>query len=184
MKTTGPGWSRQKIIRTKSRDGRRLPSNEPRSYEIAELRDRHYRMIELSFLGYSEVNIAEILGVTKQNVSDVLNSQLAKDHIEVLRAQRDAETVDIAKQIKELAPEALRLMRLSLVRENQRLINDPDATMDRLHFNAAQDILDRSGFQPPKQQQNLHLHLTPNDINSLKTEAIKKTNVEEAEVIE
>lgn len=142
-------------------------------------------MIELSFLGRSEIDIAEILGVTKTNVSTVLNSQLSKDHIGVLRAQRDANTVDVGKQIKELAPEALRLMRTSMSRETNRLDNDIDATVDRLHFNIAQDILDRGGHQPPKQQQNLHLHLTPSDISGFKNTAYEKQQeqMEDAEVL-
>ena len=168
-----------KVIRTKMKDGRKLPSNEPRSYEIAEMREVHFRIAELSFLGYKEVDIARMLGRTEQNISDVLNSELTKDHLAGLREARDADSISVAKQIKELAPEALRLIKTSLVRMNQDLLNDDTAKIDRLHKEIALDILDRTGHGAPKQTNQFHLHLTKNNLTD-----IKNYNREEPENVE
>lgn len=178
----GEKVKKAKVIKTKPRDGRRLPSNEPRCYEVSELRDRHYRIIEMSFLGYAEKYIAHFLNISEGNVVDVLNSQLSKDRMAILRDQRDASTVDVAKQIKELAPEAIRLMRTSLVRENQKLADDPDKCLSGMGFKVAQDTLDRSGHQPPRQGQQLFLHLTGDDLRGLKADADKHPPVDLNEI--
>lgn len=157
-----------KVIRTKIRDGRKLPENEPRSYEIAEMRSRHFRMVELDFLGYSEKYIGEFLGVTSQNVSDVLNSELAKVHLEALRLARDEDSVSVAKQLKELAPEALSLIRMSMNRQRVDMIKDPDMKIDKTHKEIAFDVLDRAGHGVPKQANQFHLHLTKSNINNIK----------------
>ena len=173
-----------KVIRTKPRDGRKLPSNEPRSYEISEIRNRHYRIADLSFLGYRNTEIARMLNITPVNVSQVLGSEIVKDYIAALQEAREANTIDLSKQIREIAPEALRAIRTSLVRENQRLINDPGAQIDRLHANMAQDIMDRAGILPPQRGANLHLHLRPEDLDGIKRASLSQNNVQEADVVE
>lgn len=157
-----------KKIRTKERDGRRLPSNEPRAYEISEMRAVHFRMVELAFLGYKENAIAEILGRSSQNVTDVLNSELAQAHLAGLQEARDENSISVAKQIKELAPEALRLIKTSLIRKNQDLINDPEMKIDSLHTRIAMEVLDRTGHGAPKTQVPLNLHLTKTHITNVK----------------
>ncbi len=155
-------------VRTKLRDGRKLPSNEPRSYEIAEMRNVHHRMVELSFLGYSHIDIAAMLDRTPQNISDVLSSDLAKAHIEALQLARDENSITVAKQLKELAPEALRLIKTSLVRKNKDMLADEEMKIDRLHKDIALEILDRTGHTVPKQSNQFHLHLTKSQISNIK----------------
>lgn len=157
-----------KNFRSKDRDGRRLPSNEPRSYEISEMRAIHFRMVELSFLGYKEKAIAQLLNRTPQNVSDVLNSELAQAHLASLQNLRDENSISVAKQLKELAPEALRLVKTSLVRKNEELLKDDEAKLDALHAKIALEVLDRTGHGVPKTQVPLNLHLTRNHITNVK----------------
>ena len=125
----------------------RKPPSE-RYYNVQALQERHHQMIRLSLLGKQPTEIAEILGVTKENVCQVLGSQLAQDKLSVMRVAADCKSVDIAHFLTEEAPKCLELLRQ--VREGSReLVTALDETpqiplAQRMH--AAESLLDRHGL--------------------------------------
>jgi len=71
----------------------------------------HHEIARLVLLGYKNVDIAEKLDCSPQLVSNVRNSPVVKEKLALMRGARDADTIDIAKEIKEIAPEALNLLK-------------------------------------------------------------------------
>jgi FixJ family two-component response regulator len=108
-----------------------------RSYELKELRARHQEVIRLSLLGLSNKDIAGQLGVSEQMVCYTVNSELAKEKMGQLQISADTDAVDIAAEIKKIAPQAIDL--LGDVVQGLR-----DAPIS-LQVKVAQDVLDRNG---------------------------------------
>ena len=87
----------------------KLPSGN-RKYQIKELWDRHHEINRRILLGQKNKEIAEDLNISEATVSYTKNSKLAQDELNVLKAARDASSVDVARQIKEIAPRALEVL--------------------------------------------------------------------------
>ena len=122
--------------------GRIARLRERRKYNVQELHERHHQMIRLRLLGRTPTEISEILGVTPQNVSDVLSGPLARDQLAVLKVAADCKSVDIAHMLTEEAPECLRLL---------RRVRDADESLGQsvplgLRVHAAESLLDRHGL--------------------------------------
>jgi len=82
--------------------------NKPSSYyNIKKLRARHHSMIRMHVQGKKGTEIAEALGVTRQNVYQVLNSDLAQQQIAYLEGELEAEMLDFQKEVEDLLPLAL-----------------------------------------------------------------------------
>lgn len=135
-----------------------------RRFEIQEMWERHHQICRLAVMGLKGKAIAETLGITEQTVSNTLNSAIVKRHLSVLRDAADLAAVDVAAEIKALAPLAVK--RLREVIENE----DADA---KLQVTVSQDILDRAGHGAVKktQSENLHAHLTMDEIEEIKARA-------------
>jgi len=126
-----------------------------RKYQIQHLWEKHYEMARLAVVGYSNIQIAEIIGMSPDHISIVMNSKIFKEHVQVLRAARDAGAADISRRIIEVAPIAL--ARIKEVVEEPIFVNTKldDGTEMRvknpladpsLAIKASQDLLDRAGF--------------------------------------
>jgi len=76
-------------------------------YNIKKLRARHHSMIRMHVQGKKGSEIAEALGVTRQNVYQVLNSDLAKQQIAYLEGELQAQMLDFQKEVEDLLPLAL-----------------------------------------------------------------------------
>lgn len=140
-----------------------LPA-ENRRFEIKEMWERHHQICRLAVMGLKGKQIAETLGLSEQTVSNTLNSQIVKRHLHILRDAADLAAVDVAAEIKALAPLAAR--RLREIMEN-------DATETKLQASVSQDMLDRAGHGAIKkvQSENLHAHLTLDEIEEIKRRA-------------
>lgn len=151
-------------------DGRRrVPGATRRCYQVTKMWDMHHEIARRIVLGQKNVQIANALGVSPTLVSNVRNSPVVKEKIELLRGARDAETVDIAKQIQELAPHALSLLE-DLIKSGDV---DGEKIPARLRAHHAEKLLDRAGHGAPKiiQGQLLHGHFTKQDIDEIKERA-------------
>lgn len=65
-------------------------------FELQRLSSRHHRMVDLHLEGVSHVEIAQIVGVTRESVGLVINSPLTQDEIARRRAVREHAVDDLA----------------------------------------------------------------------------------------
>ena len=157
----------------------RANNRESSSWQVSSLWDLHHQIVRRIFLGQKNTEIAKALNCTKEHVSTVRNSDIVKTELAKMHQTATNNAVDIAKQISEQAPKALKVL--------EKLMNDETvnpATRARI----AMDQLDRSGNAAPKQTNILHAHLTSADIQELKKRALQLGTdngvvVEEAEII-
>lgn len=145
-------------------DYRRVPV---RAYEPKQLNARHHEILRLNLLGMSNIDIAKQLGCTPATVSTVLNSRLGKVQATVFKEGADADAMQVAKRIRELAPKAVALM-------NEIIENEDMPSAVRLR--AAQDMLDRAGFAPTKQVSvnATQINLSGQDLEKLKQIALDR----------
>jgi predicted transcriptional regulator len=127
----------------------------------------HHEVARRLLLGQKASHIAEDLGVSEAMVSYVRNSRVVQEKLDTMSAARDAETVDIAKDIREKAPAALRLLEKIIQGE----IDAPITSRAR----EANNWLDRAGFGAVRrvEGQFTTAHFTADDIETIKRRAIE-----------
>lgn len=86
-------------------DRRRNPNG--RSVDIKQLWSRHKEIIQLDRLGYKGTEIAKLLNITPESVSQILNSTLGQNAREVVREIRDQEYDDLHDDVIELTKKSL-----------------------------------------------------------------------------
>ena len=131
--------------------------------------DRHHEIARLILLGRTNKDIAETLGVTKEMVSMVRNSPVVKDKLACMQVARDAQAVDLAAEIANLAPVALQKLKEAL---EEGKVNGQQLNATAI-VNVANSILDRDQGKPTQrvETRNLHGHFTLDDINRMKQKA-------------
>lgn len=147
-------------------DMRRVPAGERKTYQVKQLWDRQNEILRLAVLGMKQTEIAKKMGVTPATISNTLGSELAQEKLAIMVAERDATTVDLARQIKEIAPQALEIIK-DAMEDNGKL-----CPRDRVKV--AQDVLDRAGYSPVQMvmSANMNIHLTTEDLAELKRRAV------------
>lgn len=88
-------------------DRRRVDHENRRTYDVKALWQRHHEIVNLSARGFKNVEIAEILGIDPQTVSNILNSTLGEEKLAELREIRDGETKKRLEQIRLMTSKAL-----------------------------------------------------------------------------
>lgn len=134
-------------------------------YDIKRLWGQQKEMLRLVAAGlYTNKQIAEIVGVTPQTVSNIINSALGKQTLEILEGAADSEMVDLMVKIRSLAPIALSVQ--------EEIMLDED-TSKRLKVDVANKMLDRAGYVPISKNMNLNLNagLKREDIDAIKKRA-------------
>lgn len=138
-----------------------------RRYDAKKLTELHHNILRLHMLGYKGREIAEKLGCSTMTVSNALNSSLGRFQTSIIRAELDGTAVEAAKQIRQLAPKAIRLI--------EEVMDDDEAPIS-VRLRAAQDALDRAGFAAVKKvdMRNTSVSLTKDDLESLKQAALER----------
>jgi hypothetical protein len=159
-------------------DNRRNPDGN-QNYDVTRIWESHNEIIRLLVAGVSPTAIARTLNITTQTVSNVRNSPLAQQRISELAAQRDAEAIDIAKRVAEIAPLAVDVLKKHLVDALDNDENDKDVA--RIGTTAALGLLDHA--VPRKVEGRvLHGHMTLDRINEIKQKAL--VGMQQAVVVE
>lgn len=145
------------------RDLRRNP--ERKTYQIKNMWEQHHEIVRLALLGMKPADIARKLGFTSVMVSYTLNSPIVKEKLSIMRAARDADSIDIARDILELAPKAVELY--------EKLLEEGvNGTATSLHKSTADRVLEISGYGPVKRIQadhrHAHAHFTPEELENVK----------------
>lgn len=80
---------------------------ERKTYDIKALWQRNHEIVNLAARGYKHCEIAEILGIHPQTVSNTLNSELGERKLSEIRYGRDQEAKKISEKIRILTNKAL-----------------------------------------------------------------------------
>lgn len=141
----------------------RLPTGN-RQYQISRVWDAHQEIMRLAVTGMKSVDIAQILGVSPAMVSYTLNSAIVQRQLDIMRAARDVDAIQVSKRIHELAPEAVEALGDLL-----------DSEVPQIRLGAAKDVLDRAGHAAVKtlRTENLHAHFTKEEIDDIKKRAME-----------
>ena len=142
--------------------GRHATQNAERKYTIGQMWDIHREVMRLAVQGMKQTEIAYELGVTEAMVSYTLNSPIVKRQLDLMRAARDSEAIDVGKRISELAQRAVNVVGELL-----------DESLPNIRLSAAKDLLDRAGYTPVKkiQAEVSTTHFTSDEIASIKKRA-------------
>lgn len=141
-------------------DGRRVPVEERKTYQIKNLWQLSHEILNLSLLGYKASLIAAVLGCTTATVSNTINSRLGQEKLALMRSSRDVETMEVAKEIEKMVPKALRIY--------DEILEGESASLS-LKKQTADTIMATAGHGPKAPiQEHRHLHLTVEEINDIK----------------
>lgn len=140
-----------------------------RGYVVAQMWESHHEIARRLLLGQTNVEVAKAMDCTTQNVSDVRNSPVVKEKLSLMRAARDAGTIDLAREIADLAPIALQRIKEAL---ETGLVLDKEVSAAGI-LKEANGMLDRDQGRAVQRvdTRNLHGHFTIEDIERIKEKA-------------
>lgn len=110
--------------------------NRNHSTTLQKLWDHHLEVVRLAACGVRPAKIAEIVGMTPQQIANILNSPIARERIEALQAAGDVAAVEASSIILKTQIEAAELL-LDVMRD--------DGIPKLGRAKVAQDWLDRGG---------------------------------------
>lgn len=133
------------------------------SQEISKLKAVHREIIRLHCLGMRPQEIADQLGLSYHAVWSLLNSPLAKAHIQQIQANQDAYIIEASNSLKELAPRCVEVLR--------EIMEDQVEVDLRTKLNTSFQILDRVGLGRINKIHSISQTLTQQDIEEIKSRA-------------
>lgn len=147
---------------------------EKRKVNIKQLWENHHEVIRQVALGRNNQEISKVVGLSPNTVSNIRNSPLAREKIEMFTAVLDAQTVDIAKRIHDFAPTALDYL--------EKIISGEIEVSESLRARYASLHLGRAGYGEVKKISTLNATLSREDIENIKLRSLKAAS--DAGVIE
>jgi len=124
-------------------DKRRVDPEERKTYDIEQLWQRHHEILTLAAEGFKNVEIAKILALDPQTVSNTINSQLGLVKLSELRKVKDGDARLRLEQIRVLTDKAIRTYNEILDNESREAtLKDRKDVADRV-------ISDLSGLKVP-----------------------------------
>lgn len=106
---------------------------------LKELKAHHRNVIQMSFNGYKNGEIAERLGMTQSTVSLIINSPLGKAYLDGLQDKAQKAALDVRKELISMNKTALDTFK--------RLLDPKGKVPAAVQYNTAKDILDRTGYK-------------------------------------
>lgn len=151
-------------------DLRRKPEGRV-GWQVGEMYERHHEIARRLILGQSGKEIAAALGVTDVTVSNVKNSPIVQDKLSIMRAARDAGTIELATEIANLAPIAVQRLKEALT-TGEVFGQKVNATSI---LKEANNIIDREMGKPVQRvdTRSTTMHLTPDDLARIKERALE-----------
>ena len=150
-------------------DQRRADPGERKTYEIQSLWQRNHEIVNLAVKGFKNVEIAEILNIDPQTVSNTLNSELGKRKLSDMRLESDEETKKISEKIRILTNKALGVYHEIFDDESgESSLKDKKAVADTV-------ALDLAGLRAPTRIHSSHVStvLTKEEIDSFRERGLK-----------
>jgi len=113
-----------------------------RKYQVQGIWEKHHEIKRLELVGItSNKVIAEMLGVTPQNVCDIRGSELYKRELQAASFAKDCASFEVARAIEEEGPKCLSL--LTAIRDN-RVEEIGESAPLPLRAHICEDLLDRN----------------------------------------
>ena len=151
-----------------------LQKQTDRQNMLKKLWGRHKEVARLHILGFRNIEIAELLGITTATVVNNLNSTLVKQELARLSLLRDKGAIDIAKDIKDILPLAVNTVKDIMVNGSKE--------GDRLK--SAIRVLDMGGHSPVKRMLIANAVFGKDDLEEIKRRAKKDAPIAESVEIE
>lgn len=145
-------------------DRRRVDPEERKTFNIKQLWQRNHEIINLHVQGLRNNQIAEIMGVTKESVSQTINSELGKYKISDLRKSRDDEVRVAQEKVRVLTNKALNVYHEIFDNESgEASLKDRKDVADTV-------VLELSGLRAPTkiQSHSMNVQLTRADLEEFK----------------
>ena len=142
---------------------------EKKTYNIKALWQRSHEIINLAARGFKQVQIADILNIHEQTVSNTLNSELGQKKLAELRGARDEEAKITIEKIRVLADKALQTY--NEIFDNE----DGQATLKDRKDVADTVLLELSGLRAPTKihTSSVSTVLTAEEIENFKNRGLK-----------
>jgi DNA-binding CsgD family transcriptional regulator len=139
-------------------DQRRVEPANRKTYDIKQMWQRHHEIVNMAATGMKQVEIAAVLNIDPQTVSNVLNGVLGKEKLAELREARDGDTKLRLEQVRILADKAMATYYEIL--ENEK----GEATLRDRKDVADTIILELSGMRVPTKVQSASVVLSGEDM--------------------
>jgi DNA-binding CsgD family transcriptional regulator len=150
-------------------DERRVDPEERKTHDIKAMWQRHHEIVNLAAQGFKQVEIAEILNIDPQTVSNTLNSTLGKEKLSELREIRDGEAKKNVEKIRILKDKAIQVY--------HKIFDNPDgqATLKDQKEVATTVLMELSGLREPTKIQSHHtsIALTTEELTAFKQRGIQ-----------
>jgi predicted transcriptional regulator len=149
-------------------DERRVEAKDRKAYNIKQLWQTSHEIVNLAAKGYKQTEIAEILNITPQTVSNTLNSDLGKYKLSEIRQERDAEAKKTCEKIRVLTNKALEVYHTIFDDESgECTLKDKKEAADTV-------VLELSGLRTPTRIQSHHtsISLTSEELEEFKRRGI------------
>ena len=149
-------------------DKRRAEEGERKTYEVKGLWQRSHEIVNLAVQGFKQVEIAEILNIHPQTVSNLLNSELGQRKLSEIRLEKDGEMKKVVEKIRVLTNKAIDTYHEVFDNESG------EATLKDRKDAAKDVIMELSGLRAPVKLQSSHvnLNLTAEELESFKARGI------------
>lgn len=140
---------------------------ESKVYDIKKLWQRSHEILGMALRGMKNVEIAQVLNITPQTVSNTLNSSLGREKLSYMRYKRDKEFMEIDEKITALAHQSLDVYNEILERDGVELGLKKD-TADTI-------LLELKGLRAPAKTEsaNITMYATPEEIADFKKRGIE-----------
>ena len=150
-------------------DKRRGDKGGKKGHQITEMWSNHHEIARLIVLGLNNIEIAARMCCTPQTISNVRNSPVVQDKLAILHAVRDVATGDLAHEIAEMAPMALKRIREVL---ETGTVHGQTASAAVI-MKEANNLLDREMGKAVQRidSRNVNTTLTSNDLDAIRQRA-------------
>jgi len=163
----------------RDQDKRRERDNEDgtRKFDIKQLWQRSREIINLALLGHKQVEIAEMLNIHPQTVSNTLNSSLGMQATSDKRKERDGEYEKLQDKVMELTKKSLdiyeRILSADQRAESENF--DPDVSLNMQKDTADTVALELAGMKAPTRidTRSVHMTLKAEEIDEFKRRGIE-----------
>jgi DNA-binding transcriptional MerR regulator len=137
-----------------------------RIYHIQEIQQHHRRILELRALGLQISDIAREVGMTPQQVGNVVNSPISRKRLSEMQSAQEQRSIEARGRLQEMMPRAIEVL--------NDILEDPEQIIPiHTRLKAATEVLSRGGVGPESviKGEVIHAHLTLDEIEQIKARA-------------